>query len=77
MALSLFNYFNCIAKLPSTGKIETDIESKIGEDVNRPKKRGEYLKFSEKEKFARNSSYSVCCLYYVLRYMQVPVAIAQ
>ena len=74
MTLSLLNYFNCIAKVPSTGKIETDIESKIGEDVNRPKNRGEYLKFSEK-KITRNST--VCCLYYVLRYIQVPVAIAQ
>ena len=46
----LFNYFNRIAKVPSTEKMETEIELKINEDVNRPKKRGEYLKFSEKEK---------------------------
>ena len=39
-----------MAKAPSTEKMETEIESKIGEDVNGPKKRGEYLKFSEKEK---------------------------
>ena len=34
--LSLFNYFNCKAKVPSTG---TETKSKIGEDVNKPKKR--------------------------------------
>ena len=48
--MALFNYFNRVAKVPSTEKMETEMESKIGEDVNRPKKRGEYLKFSEKEK---------------------------
>ena len=46
----LFNYFNRIAKVPSSGKIETEIEFKIGEDVNGPKKWGEYLKFSKEEK---------------------------
>ena len=50
--MALFNYFNRIAKVPSTEKMETEIESKIGEDVNGPKKRGEYLKFSEKEKLS-------------------------
>ena len=34
MQLFLFNYFNRKAKVPSTGKIETETESKIGEDVN-------------------------------------------
>ena len=48
--MALFNYFNRTAKVPSTEKTEAEIESKIGEDVNGPKKRGEYLKFSEKEK---------------------------
>ena len=33
MAPALFNYFNCVAKVPSTEKMETEIESKIGEDV--------------------------------------------
>ena len=48
--MALFNYFNRVAKVLSTEKMETEMESKIGEDVNAPKKRGEYLKFSEKEK---------------------------
>ena len=48
--MALFNYFNRITKVPSSGKIETKIESKISEDVNGPKKRGEYLKFSKEEK---------------------------
>lgn len=30
--------------------METKIQPKIDEDINRPKKRGEYLKFSEEEK---------------------------
>ena len=36
MAPALFNYFNRIAKVPSTEKMETEIESKIGEDINGP-----------------------------------------
>ena len=48
--MALFNYLNCIAKVPSTEKMETEIESKIGEGINGLKKRGEYLKFSEKGK---------------------------
>ena len=48
--MALFNYFNRIAKVPSTGKMETEIETKISEDANGPKKRGEYLKFSEEDK---------------------------
>lgn len=48
--MALFNYFNHIAKVPSTGKMETEIETKISEDANGPKKRGEYLKFSEEDK---------------------------
>ena len=49
--MALFNYFNRVAKVPSTEKMETEMESKIGEDVNRPKKRGVNIwKFSEKEK---------------------------
>ena len=48
--MALFNYFNRIAKVPSTEKMETEIETKISEDTNGPKKRGEYLKFSEDNK---------------------------
>ena len=38
--MALFNYFNRIAKVLSTGKMETKIETKISEDASGPKKRG-------------------------------------
>ena len=68
--------FNRKAKVPSTG---TETESKIDEDVNRPKKRGEYLKFFWQRKFCHSEiCVSTCgkscmafCVIYKYRYSSV------
>jgi len=65
----LFNYFNHIAKVPSIGKIETKIKSKIGEDI-KGQKTGEYLKFSDKEKDVIAKYASKYCVAKAIRHFQ-------